>query len=263
MKIPFYHVDAFAAGPFMGNPATVCLLPKWLDEATLQAIAAEFNLRATAFVVKSAASHYEIRWFDAHSEKSSCGHATLAAAHILLNELKIEQNIIKFVNFTNEITVNKQGAEISLTAKAIEMRFSPAPKLLSQTLNIIVKEAYQTNEQTILIIDDPQRIKELTPSFHKLVDFDKRAFIVTAASKKADFVFRYFTPNAIFKEDPITGTALYILTPYWAKKLNKQKLLAEQLSARGNLIPTEFNKNLVTIKGQAYLFAEGKFNIPD
>ena len=258
MRIPYYHINAFATGPFRGNPAAVCPLPHWLDEAVLQALATEFNLPATAFIVKTK-SAYEIRWFDTHSEKTSCGHATLAAAHVLFNEFSTEHHeTIKFLNYSKEITVSKFGALISLTAPAIAMRFAAIPKIFNQALNIIVHEAYQTDEQYILITEDAQRIAELNPDFKKLAELDKRAFIVTAPSKKADFVFRYFRPHAASKEDAITGTALYIIAPYWARKLNKTKLIAQQLSSRGNQIPTEINKDQVTIKGQAYSFAHGE-----
>src|ERR1043166_3634713 len=82
MSIPYYQIDTFTSSLFSGNPAGVCLLADWLSDALLQSIAAENNLSETAFVVQRD-SFFDLRWFTPSLEVDLCGHATLAAAHVL------------------------------------------------------------------------------------------------------------------------------------------------------------------------------------
>jgi len=75
-----FVVDAFTDRPFAGNPAAVCLGTG--DDLWMQQMAAEFNLAETAFLAGGPAE-YDLRWFTPEVEVDLCGHATLAAAHVL------------------------------------------------------------------------------------------------------------------------------------------------------------------------------------
>ena len=104
MKIPLFQVDAFTGRVFGGNPAAVCPLEAWLDDAKMQAIAAENNLSETAFFVE-AGDHYELRWFTPTAEVDLCGHATLATAHVLFALLDEPGDTVAFETRSGRLTV--------------------------------------------------------------------------------------------------------------------------------------------------------------
>lgn len=94
MKI--YQVDAFTTKVFAGNPAAVVPLEYWIDDSDLLAITAENNLAETAFTVPSDES-WELRWFTHSAEVVLCGHATLAAAHVLVKHQECVRNTLEFL----------------------------------------------------------------------------------------------------------------------------------------------------------------------
>src|SRR5688572_21412230 len=113
MRIPYYEIDAFTSHLFAGNPAGVCLLERWLRDATLQNIAAENNLAETAFL-KRENGHYHLRWFTPAIEVDLCGHATLAPAHLLFAELDHREPVIRFQTRSGELAVTRRDDIIEL-----------------------------------------------------------------------------------------------------------------------------------------------------
>jgi PhzF family phenazine biosynthesis protein len=113
MSIPYYQVDAFTSRLFAGNPAGVCLLADWLPDSLLQSIAAENNLAETAFVVQRESS-FDLRWFTPALEMDLCGHATLAAAHVLFRHLGCRARSVRFETRSGELTVSRDEDLLTL-----------------------------------------------------------------------------------------------------------------------------------------------------
>src|SRR5262245_35647283 len=113
MKLPLYQVDAFASRPFAGNPAAVVPLPRWMDDALLQAIAAENNLSETAYVV-GAGGAYEIRWMTPLKEVDLCGHATLASAWVVFEKLEPGRREVTFSSKSGPLRVSRDGETLAL-----------------------------------------------------------------------------------------------------------------------------------------------------
>lgn len=264
MKLPIYFVNAFTNQAFSGNPAAVCLLPKWLDDNYLQKIATELNQPATAFVVKKKQS-YEMRWFDNASEKKSCGHGTLAAAYVIFNytnqleSSSHSEEKIHFITCAGDLYVKQKGQQISLTAPIIPMRFCAVPAEFNSALGAMPLETYEAAEQYIAILPDAELISRLTPQFDRLAKLKKRAILVTAKGQQTDFVLRYFTPRALQKEDAVTGTALCIVTSYWANQFSRTRVTAQQLSPRGSqVINCELHGEFITLTSNACLVMTGE-----
>ena len=260
----YFIVDAFTDELFKGNPAGVCLLDKWIDDKILQNIAFENNLTETAFVVKNE-SDYDLRWFTPEVEMDLCGHATLASAFIIVNFVDKNSNFISFNTKSGILTVNAvKGNEL------FEMDF-PARKPVQTEINLIIQKSFNAeikeahlSRDLLLLIDTEEQVKNLEVDFDLLKTVkDCFAFIVTAPSshKEYDFVSRFFAPNAGIIEDPVTGSSHSTLIPFWAEKLNKNKLIAKQLSKRGGTLYCENNGDRVKISGRAKLYLEGEIKL--
>lgn len=259
MELPLYYIDAFASELFEGNPAAVCPLDKWLPDDIMQSIALENNLSETAFFVPKG-NGFHIRWFTPTSEVDLCGHATLATAFVIFNILGYDQNIIEFDSKSGLLKVIKDDDNLILDFPAQPPTPCDIPQEIINALNITPIECLQS-EDLIVVLNDESDVQSVEPDFEELKKLGLRGVIITAQSKKYDFVARCFFPGLGIQEDPVTGSAYTQLAPYWASKLGKDIFKAKQLSDRGGELICELYKDRVLISGKAVKYMEGKINI--
>jgi PhzF family phenazine biosynthesis protein len=263
MELALYQIDAFASEVFKGNPAAVCPLEDFLSEPLMQAIAAENNLSETAFFVAKD-HHYAIRWFTPISEIKLCGHATLASAFVIFNYLDSTASSLTFDSQSGPLYVKKLAngsIQLDFPAKAIE-QVQPAADLID-ALGIAPQEVYRSAQDYLVIYKNKEQILSVRPDLNKLINIDLRGVIVSSQAKDSDncdFVSRFFAPKCGFLEDPVTGSAHCILTPYWSAKLGKNSLKAKQLSKRGGELLCELAADRVLIAGNAVLYMKGVIN---
>ena len=260
MQIPIYLVNAFTDKLFAGNPAAVCILSEWLPENRLQDIAKENNLPVTAFLLREN-DQFHVRWFTPEYELDLCGHGSLAASYVIFNYLEPRWQEIHLQSRTELLHVLRVNDFISLNFAAKDFESCSLP-LLGQGLGLTPKEIYQyKNERCMVVYNTEDQVKQLKPNMEILKKIAHRGITVTAPGEAVDFVSRTFYPHKIISEDPVTGASHCLLAPYWSKKLNKTKLHAKQVSARGGEIFCEYQNNRVWISGKAVLYMQGKANI--
>lgn len=252
-----YQVDAFNNEIFKGNPAAVCPLEKWISEDFMQAIAEENNLSETVFFVKNE-NTFDIKWYTPTCEIDLCGHATLAAAHIIFNELKYTEKYIEFNSKSGKLMVTKTDDWYTLNFPSEELMEIEIPSLLEQALSVPVLKTFKGKWKLLVELENEKIINNLMPNFHLLTQLEFSGIIVTAKGDSADFVSRFFAPKIGIDEDPVTGSAHTLLIPYWAKKLNKTKLEAIQLSKRKGYLKCEYLNDRVEMSGQAVTYLKGQ-----
>jgi PhzF family phenazine biosynthesis protein len=261
MKIRLYQVDAFTDVLFRGNPAAVCILDQWLEDDTMQSIAGENNLSETAFSVREG-ERYLIRWFTPRVEVDLCGHATLATAHVLFNHLEHPSRQVVFHSpHSGRLTVEKSGDQLLMDFPAGTLEEIPIPERVVQALHIPPVKAFRGVSDIMLVYASQSEIARMKPDFDLLAGIGGRGVIVTAMGTDADFVSRFFAPQTGINEDPVTGSAHTTLTPYWAKVLNKKRLTARQLSARGGALVCEDHGERVKIRGRAITYMVGEISL--
>jgi PhzF family phenazine biosynthesis protein len=264
-EIPIYQVDAFASQVFAGNPAAVCPLEAWLPDALMQAIALENNLSETAFVVKRGASaDYDLRWFTPVHEVDLCGHATLGSAYVIANHLDAGAVEIKFHTRSGLLTVTREGELYTMdfpVSPPTRIDDDPAvAQAVGEALGATPNEIWDQT-QMLAVFASEAEIAALTPNMTKLAALDTRGVIATAPGDTCDFVSRYFAPRAGIPEDPVTGSAHCITTPYWAGKLGKDRMSARQISARGGALEVELSGERVLISGRVVPYMEGRIRV--
>jgi PhzF family phenazine biosynthesis protein len=256
-----YQVDAFTDKVFGGNPAAVCILDSWLDDKTMQQIAAENNLAETAFVVKSKYD-FEIRWFTPEVEVDLCGHATLAAAHVLFEYYKCESQMINFITRTSGLlSVEKKATHLTMDFPTDVYKEIEIPMEIINAIGSTPIEAYKGKTDYLLIFSSQQEIESIQPDFQLLSNVDGRGVIVSSVGTDTDFVSRFFAPQVGINEDPVTGSAHTTLTPVWSEKLEKKRLTAKQLSKRGGDLLCELKGDRVLISGEAITYLKGEIQI--
>ena len=259
MKINVYQVDAFANKPFEGNPAAICPLQKWLPEQTMQALAAENNLSETAFFVPEG-DGFALRWFTPATEVDLCGHATLAAAYVLFEELDYDGEEIRFSTKSGTLSVVRNG-------DFLRMDFPAQPPLPFELPTQLVEAFAATPEDClkftdiIAVFSSEEMVRNADPDMALLAQLDCRGIIITAESAEYDFIARWFGPRTGIKEDPVTGSAFTQLVPYWANRLGKTEFRAKQVSLRGGEVTCELVGDRVLISGKAVLFMRGVIEI--
>ncbi|GFO67173.1 putative isomerase [Geomonas limicola] len=256
MRITQYQVDAFATRVFEGNPAAVCLLESWPEDGLLQAIAAENNLSETAFVT-GGGGRYQLRWFTPVAEVPLCGHATLAAAHVLFRHAGAAEPALRFATLSGELLVSREGAGYRMDFPAQKVTPCPLPEALVAGLGRRPLELYAA-EDYLAVFDSEEEVRAVTPNFERLGELGLRGVIVTAPGRELDFVSRFFAPKLGIPEDPVTGSAHCALAPYWAKRLEKGVLKAAQLSRRGGRIDCEVQGDRVVMAGMAVTFMKAE-----
>lgn len=262
MKIPLYQVDAFTDRPFAGNPAAVCPLPRWLPDATLQAVAAENNLSETAFFVPEG-DGYTLRWFTPAREVELCGHATLASALVVFQFLQPGARSVRFTSpHSGRLPVDREGELLVLDFPARPPQPCDPPPDLARALGrqpgaVLLQRDY------FAVFEREAEVRALRPDRAALLELPVQGVAATAPGDDCDFVSRYFVPSAGIDEDPVTGSTHCVLAPYWAARLGRPKLRARQVSARGGELQCELRGGRVRIGGRAVLVVEGQLLLPD
>jgi PhzF family phenazine biosynthesis protein len=260
MQLTIYQVDAFASAVFEGNPAAVCPLDKWLPDHLMQQIAMENNLSETAFFVKEGES-YHLRWFTPVTEVDLCGHATLASAHVLFKHLRHDQKEIHFDTKSGELKVWKDGDKLIMNFPASKLnKVGESPDFLEEAVGIPFQELYRDTDY-LYVLESEGQVRNLDPDIRLLERADVRGIIVTAPGHDVDFVSRFFAPAVGVDEDPVTGSAHTMLTPYWSKQLGKKELVARQVSRRGGTVYCNMMEGRVKLGGNAKTFMKGTINI--
>ncbi|OGU61728.1 MAG: isomerase [Ignavibacteria bacterium RBG_13_36_8] len=257
MKLKLYQVDAFTNKLFGGNPAAVCPLEKWLDESVMQNIASENNLSETAFFVKEG-NRYHIRWFTPKNEVPLCGHATLASSFVIFNFIEKDINKIFFQSKSGELIVERDSDLLALNFPSAQPSVCEMNEVLLDPFNEKPVNASYAKDTYMLVFENEKQIREMKPDIKALMDVNAHAVIVTAKGDQVDFVSRFFAPKIGIDEDPVTGFAHTLLTPYWSSQLNKKKMHALQISARGGELFVEDLGERVKIAGKAVLYSIGE-----
>lgn len=271
INLKFWQVDSFAEEAFKGNPAAVFVLREDIPDRLMQQIAIEMNQSETAFVLLRDSQNPLLRWFTPTFEIDLCGHATLAAAHIVFTEIYPDLSRITFdTKFVGPLAVDKQGngREARYTmdfpsrlGEKIDVATIPACVLEGLGTTARPVEAYKARD-LMIVFENDQIITDINPDFNALAKYD--AFIsVTAPSSdpRYDFVSRFFCADAGISEDPVTGSAHCTLTPYWGMKKNKTRMTAYQASKRGGILELEMAGDRILISGKAVTVIDGTLNV--
>jgi len=260
MNLAIYQIDAFTSHVFGGNPAAVCPLASWLPDAQLQAIAAENNLAETAFFAPRG-REFDIRWFTPAVEVDLCGHATLATAHLILNELGHPDNFVHFHSRSGLLKVHRRDHLLELDFPSTPPAPTPVPERLIEALGLAPREVLRSKFDYLCVYADQAEVMSLSPDFGVMKKVPTRGIIATAAGTNCAFVSRFFAPLAGIDEDPVTGSAHCALVPYWAAVLGKHKLHARQVSKRGGELWCDLAGDRVKMAGQSVLYLRGEITI--
>lgn len=258
-KIPLYQIDAFSSRVFAGNPAAVCPLEAWLDDSLLQAIAQENNLSETAFFIPDEKG-YHIRWFTPLAEVDLCGHATLATAFVIFNSFEPSGTQVSFESRSGTLTVARENGLLAMDFPSQPPEPCEAPEELLEGLGKHSSEVLRSEDYFVVYASE-EDILGLKPDFQKLKKVGLRGVTVTSKGSEADFVSRFFAPKLGVDEDPVTGSSHCALTPYWAGKLEKERLHAFQLSRRGGELFCTHRGDRTVIAGQAVQYMEGTISV--
>ena len=261
MNLEIYQVDAFTNRRFGGNPAAVVPLESWLPDETMRNIAAENNLAETAFFVKNG-DRYDIRWFTPKVEINLCGHATLASAHVIFNELQLEKSLIRFhSHLSGELGVEKKDDLMVLDFPAYPItEIETRPELVDVEVPPLKSWETQGN-MLMMLLRSQEEVRSLEPDMEHVARLPYDEIIITAKGDDCDFASRMFAPRIGIPEDPVTGAIHCSLIPYWAKELGKNKLFARQVSPRGGELFCEYSGDRVKIGGNAVLFMKGEIYV--
>lgn len=257
-RIRYYIADAFVSGPFRGNPAGVCLTGSGLDDDTMLRIASENNLAETAFLQKQKGGYY-LRWFSPEGEIDLCGHATLAAAFVLMNFIDTSMSKVSFSTASGILQVERSGDLYFMDFPGREPAYCPTPDILEKALGAAVSGTFLSRDM-IAVLKNETAVRNLQPDIRLLGDIG-RDVCVTAKGDGCDFVSRFFIPGAAVPEDPVTGSSHCSLIPFWSARLGKKKMTARQLSRRGGELLCEDRGERVTIGGRASVYLIGEIYI--
>ncbi len=263
METPLYHVDAFTDQPFAGNPAAVCWTEAGRDDAWKQAVAAEMNLSETAFVSPRAAGDgFDLQWFTPAAEVELCGHATLASAHVLweTGRAPTDEPIRFHTRHRGVLTCARpETGWIAMDFPADTVAEQAPPVGLAATLGVEPVRIVRAPYDWVVELTDEAAVRAAEPDFASLARFDMRGVALTAPGKLpgVDYVCRFFAPRLRINEDPVTGSLQCVLGPYWAARLGKDTLAAEQVSSRGGRLRVTVRGDRVDLAGQAVTVARG------
>jgi PhzF family phenazine biosynthesis protein len=262
MPIAIFHVDAFTANPFAGNPAAVCPLVEWLDDKVLLSVAAENNLSETAYFVPRG-NHYELRWFTPRCEVKLCGHATLASGFVLMQVLAPGLKSVRFeTRYSGALTVSRDSNLFAMDFPSLTpWPCAAPPAALTDGLGKTPDRVLQIEDNYFAVYQNEQVVRSIRPDLKLLEELHPAGVAITAPGRDADFVSRYFAPSYGIPEDPVTGSTHCSLAPYWAQRLGKRTLHARQVSERGGEIWCEVKEQRVILKGDAVLTLRGELLI--
>jgi len=260
VSLPIFQIDAFAAEPFSGNPAAVCLLEAEAEAGWMQSVAAEMNLSETAFIAPRT-DGFELRWFTPVAEVDLCGHATLASAHLLWETGRLaEADTARFHTRSGLLTAVRVDDWIELDFPATPAESIEPPPGLSDLLGSVPKFVGRSRFDLLLELTDAEELRDLNPDFVGLSSLPVRGLIVTAKSDvpEYDFLSRFFAPAAGINEDPVTGSAHCALAPFWAERLGKTEMTAYQCSPRGGVVKVKLAGDRVLLRGKAVTVLRGE-----
>src|SRR5262245_3977599 len=260
MALKFFQVDAFASRQFAGNPAAVMPLAEWLPDAQLQAIAAEHNLAETAFFVPQGPD-FHLRWFTPTVEMPLCGHATLASAYILFNQLDRARDSVVFHTLSGPLSVARDGERLMMdfpmrpNEPASVTEISPVADAIGAKV-IDLRRGWTY----LAVVESESIVRDLKPDIAQIAALPKVVGF-TARGAQADFVSRVFVPKVGIPEDPVTGAAHCLLVPYWAEVLERKTFFARQLSKRGGDLWLRLEGDRVKMAGHAVLTVTGQVHV--
>jgi PhzF family phenazine biosynthesis protein len=261
MRTPIFQLDAFASRRFAGNPAAVMPMERFLDDAVMQAIAAENNLAETAFLVPEGGD-YRIRWFTPRVEVPLCGHATLASAAVVMERLEPTRRKVVFHSMSGPLTVRRVDPAYVMDFPARPSAPVSAPPGLVEALGVTPVEVLVNAFNYMGVLENERALRALAPDMAALARLDRPGVIVTAPSAGTyDFVSRYFAPAKGIPEDPVTGAAHCMLAPYWAQRLRKTELHAFQASSRGGEMTCRLIRDRVELEGTCVFYLQGEVEI--
>lgn len=264
MKLNLFQVDAFTSHLFGGNPAAVIPLDQWIDDVLMQQLAMENNLAETVFFAPSENkdADYDIRWFTPELEMNLCGHATLASAFVLFEKLSFNKTAVVFDSQSGLLTVTKKKDlyEMDFPSWKPE-RTDQFPKNIAAILGIGEVVGTYKYRDLLIEVNSEEEVVNAKPDFTALKKTGEMV-ILTAPGKEADFVSRFFAPDAAVDEDPVTGSAHSQLIPFWSEKFGKKKMFAKQLSKRGGELWCEqMNEERVMIAGSCVFYMKGEIEL--
>jgi PhzF family phenazine biosynthesis protein len=261
MRTRIFQLDAFTTRRFAGNPAAVMPMDHFLEDAVLQALAAENNLAETAFLVADGGD-YRLRWFTPTTEVPLCGHATLASAAVVMERLEPGRSKVVFHSASGPLTVTRTAGGYVMDFPARPSQPVPAPPGLADALGVVPIEVWADPFNYLALLESAPAVRELAPDIAAIARLDCSGVIVTAPGDGAyDFVSRYFAPAKGIPEDPVTGGAHCALTPFWARRLGKTELRAFQASRRGGEIVCRLAGDRVELEGACVFYLEGEAEI--
>jgi PhzF family phenazine biosynthesis protein len=267
-----WTIDAFAKGPFKGNPA--CVLEPfeaWPSAAWMQALAAENNQAETAYLLKTDdPARFGLRWFTPTLEAPLCGHATLAAAHALFEELSVDVPLLTFDTLSGPLTVRRTGDGLEMDFPADPPRRTEIPEGLAAALGATPREVW-ASAYLIAVMDDEATVRGLKPDLGALKAIGGEAtggpgqtVVVAKADAGADYavVSRFFAPGFGIPEDPTTGSAHCILMPLYGDKLGARTLRFHQAyPGRGGDLECESRGARVLLRGRGFTVMESQLRL--
>ena len=254
-----FQVDAFTDRPYTGNPAAVCILEHAGDEAWMAAVAREMNLSETAFL-RPEGTGWRLRWFTPLTEVDLCGHATLAAAHVLWESGAAHDETVHFLTRSGDLAATRDGDAIRMDFPADPATPIRPPPGLLEALGKPEPTAVARGRFDFLVeLPTAGAVRALHPDMHRLADMETRGVIVTAPADDGDydFVSRWFGPRVGVPEDPVTGSAHCTLGPWWAARLGRDRLLGYQASSRGGSVGVRLRGDRVDLTGRAVTVLQG------
>lgn len=258
-RLRLYQIDAFTSERFSGNPAAVVPLEAWLDDATMQAIAAENNLSETAFFVPEG-DGFGLRWFTPELEVKLCGHATLATAFVLFEFLEPGRTEVEFQSVSGELRVSRTGDRLVMDFPKWPLRtVQDVPAAVVQGLghepqDVLITES---RDNYFAVFDRESVVRAIEPDFARLATLHPACVVATAPGDRSDCASRYFAPSWGIPEDPATGSIHCALAPYWGERLGQREIFARQVSRRGAELHCETRDDRVLIGGRAVRYLEG------
>lgn len=254
-----FVVDAFTRSVFAGNPAAVCIMDSWPQDAKMLAITKENNLSETAFAVKQG-DKYALRWFTPGGEIDLCGHATLAAAYVIMRFYDKAAQRVTFSTLSGLLTVTKKGELYEMEFPAYELKRVEVTPAMVQAMGAAPQEAY-LGRDLLCVFDSAATVKAMQPRLEKVQELAGLLLQVTAPGEGTDCLSRTFAPKLAVAEDPVCGSGHCHIVPYWAQRLGKKEIVAYQASPRGGMLYCRHEGSRVFLAGHAALYSQAEIYV--
>ena len=263
MTQPIFVVDAFADGPFTGNPAAVCPLTAPRPDSWMQQVAMEMNHAETAFLVPEGAV-WRLRWFTPVFEINLCGHATLASAHVLLEQrLAKDGETLRFATKSGELRATPRDGRIELDFPVTPVDECAPPPHLAEALGVKIVRYGEGSGRCVAELATAAEVRAAKPDMRRLAASPPWGVTITARSDEPrfDFISRFFAPAKGIDEDPVTGSAHCALVDWWGRALGKTEFVAYQASPRGGVLHLRRAGERVLMTGRAVTVLRGELGV--